>query len=433
MLRNLAELPRLVGWFGALRRLFANDAGNIAMLTGLMSTVVIGTASLSVDVGSWYATRRAMQSAADAAAIGGMNEMLWGHSNSQISTAALADAATNGFTNANGTNVTVTIGTSPRSVTVAISRPADLYLSRVLLTSAPTLSATARAAVASNTGGTPLCLLALHPTADATLTTPGNGALRAPTCGLVADSTSTNAISVRTGTMIGSTICGPGGYTVGNGTVSPTPTHCPAIDDPLANLAPPANANAPCQFTNYSANHDATLSPGVYCGGIGVNGNATITLQPGVYILRNGGLTAQGTAVINGAGVGFYLTGSGTAVQLSKDDITLTGNITVNLSAPTSGPLAGIIFYQAKDAPTGDITHTITGNDKTNFTGTLYFGNQNVVFTGNGTVNGTAPFMAVIANTVTVTGSAIVKLGTNFAGSSVPALGLMLPRAALTM
>jgi hypothetical protein len=92
--------------------------------------------------------------------------------------------------------------------------------------------------------------------------------------------------------------------------------------------------------------------------------------------------------------------------------------------------MAGLVIYQSSDAPTGDITHTITGNDRTNYTGTLYFGNQNVVFTGNGTVNGTAPFTAVIANTVTDTGSGLVKLGINFAGTDVPPL-LTVPRVAL--
>jgi hypothetical protein len=134
--------------------------------------------------------------------------------------------------------------------------------------------------------------------------------------------------------------------------------------------------------------------------------------------------------VLNGNGVGFWLTGTGTAVQLSKDDVSLTGNITVNFSAPTSGAMAGLVIYQSSDAPTGDITHTITGNDRTNYTGTLYFGNQNLVFTGNGTVNGTAPFTAVIANTVTDTGSGLVKLGINFAGTDVPPL-LTVPRVAL--
>jgi Flp pilus assembly protein TadG len=416
--------------FRLLTALLGDRSGSIAMMTGIMATTLVGMAGLSVDVGNWYYTHSAMQSAADAAAIGGMTRLRWGGDNTQVIAAANADAQSNGFTTGNGTVVTVTVAADRHSVTVSISQPAQRFLSSVVLASATTISATATAGVVN---GGPACILATNPTADADVGSPGNGKIQAPGCAVVADSTSTSAIAVGSGSITASSICAPGGYTINNsGMASPTPTRCPAIPDPLANLPAPANVNAPCEHTDFrvTAANAPPVAPGVYCGGITVGSNVTATFQPGVYILRNGGLSGQGTAVLNGTGVGFWLTGSGTAVQLSRDDVNLTGNVTVNLSAPTSGPMAGLIFYQSNDAPTGDITHTITGDDKTNFTGTLYFGNQNVVFTGNGTVNGTAAFTAVIANTVTVTGSAILRLGNNFGGTDVPPL-LSLSRVAL--
>jgi Flp pilus assembly protein TadG len=418
----------LLGFFGLLTRLRREQSGSVAVMTGVMSTMLVGMAGLSVDVGSWYYTRQSMQSAADAAAIGGMTTLLWGGDNTAVIAAATADAQRNGFVTGNGVTVTPTVAADRGSVTVTISQPAKRFLSSVILASDATIGVTASAGVVS---GGPACVLATNPTHDADVASPGNGTLQAPGCAVVADSTSTNAIAIGSGSITASLICGPGGWSKNNpGVAVPLPTKCPPIADPLANLPAPANVNAPCQFTNTSVNHTTTLSPGVYCGGISISGNGTVTFQPGVYILRNGGLDAQGTAVLTGDGVGFWLTGTGTAVQLSKDDVTLTGNITVNFSAPTSGAMAGLVIYQSSDAPTGDITHTITGNDRTNYTGTLYFGNQNVVFTGNGTVNGTAPFTAVIANTVTDTGSGLVKLGINFAGTDVPPL-LTVPRVAL--
>src|SRR5258706_11461388 len=144
-------------------------------------------------------------------------------------------------------------------------------------------------------GGGPACILATNPTADAGVGTPGNGNIQAPTCAVVADSTSTSAIAVGSGTINASLICAPGGYTKNtSGSATPTPTRCPPITDPLANLPAPSNVNDPCQHTNFrvTASNVPPITPGVYCGGITIGSNVTLTLQSGGYNLRNCGLTA---------------------------------------------------------------------------------------------------------------------------------------------
>src|SRR5258708_4022824 len=126
--------------FRLLTALLGDRSGSIAMMTGIMATTLVGMAGLSVDVGNWYYTHSAMQSAADAAAIGGMTRLRWGGDNTQVIAAATADAQSNGFTTGNGTVVTVTVAADRGSVTVEISQPAQQFLSSVVLASAPTIS-----------------------------------------------------------------------------------------------------------------------------------------------------------------------------------------------------------------------------------------------------------------------------------------------------
>ena len=419
-----------IRWLGRnLARARHDQSGAVSFTIGLMSTALLGVVGLTVDVGDWYFTKASMQVAADAAAIGGATQLAAGGTNGQAISATISDAQLNGFSANNGAAVNVVTGA--QTVTATIQKSADLLFSGLFLKSAPTISVSAQAGLVS--GGPPVCLLATSPTLSGALKVNGSGIIKAAGCGVVIDSTSATALTVNGKETINTQeICGPGGSSVGpTAILNPIPTSCMAVSDPLANLAKPSNINDPCQYTNASYSHDTTLSPGVYCGGISIHGNPTISFQPGVYILRNGPLTAGGTATLTGTGVGFYLTGSGTAVQLANDDLSISGNVTVNLSAPTSGALAGIAFYQDHSGPTGDITNTINGNTSVNIDGTLYFGNQNIVINGTNNVSDNVPLSAVIGNTITINGSNTFTLGPRNPGVPLPP-GLTLPRVALT-
>ncbi len=55
--------------FGFIARRFIKDtSGSVLIYVGLTSFVFLGFADLAVEVGHWYASKRTMQSAADAAA-----------------------------------------------------------------------------------------------------------------------------------------------------------------------------------------------------------------------------------------------------------------------------------------------------------------------------------------------------------------------------
>jgi hypothetical protein len=91
----------------------------------------------------------------------------------------------------------------------------------------------------------------------------------------------------------------------------------------------------------------------------------------------------------------------------------MNGNTTANLSAPTSGPLAGILFFQDRSIPGTAPASTITGNSTSTFDGAVYFPTTSLTFNGNSSTNG---YSIVVANQLTVSGNA--SIGDNY--SSLP-------------
>lgn len=191
-----------------------------------------------------------------------------------------------------------------------------------------------------------------------------------------------------------------GGFTAPSGAITPAPvTGVVSRPDPLATLVAPSYSG--CNFTNFTLSgvSSATLSPGVYCGGITISGAAHATFSAGTYILNGGGLTVSGSSTLTGSGVTFYNTSNG----FTYKPISLSGAISSNLSAPTSGPLNGILFFQDRQI-TSDSANTISGATQSKFTGTLYFPTTSLVFSGAGGSSGSGP-VVIIANTLTVSGS----------------------------
>ena len=59
----------------ALRRIARRPSGQTFLLVSIALVVLLGMAALAVDVGDLWTTRRLMQSAADAGAVAGADEM----------------------------------------------------------------------------------------------------------------------------------------------------------------------------------------------------------------------------------------------------------------------------------------------------------------------------------------------------------------------
>jgi hypothetical protein len=86
----------------------------------------------------------------------------------------------------------------------------------------------------------------------------------------------------------------------------------------------------------------------------------------------------------------------------------LNGNSQANFSAPTSGSLAGILFFQDRAVSSGSGS-TINGNSSSTFDGAIYFATTTVTFNGNSSANG---YSIVVANQLVLNGNS--RLGSNY-------------------
>jgi hypothetical protein len=227
--------------------------------------------------------------------------------------------------------------------------------------------ATATVVIQPNTG-----ILLLDPTRQS-LTVSGNAKLNVTNYGaIVIDSSNSAAVSASGNASVTATeIDVHGGLAASSLTAIHGATNqgAAALADPLAILAAPSQPST--QFT--AVNYSGTLQPGTYVGGITVSGSNSVTLQPGLYYLKGGGLTVSGSASVTGTGVMLYLTG------INSTSVNISGNASVTLTPPTSGPYQGIVLFQDR---TSSAAITISGKGALNTTGTEYAPGATVTLSG---------------------------------------------------
>lgn len=179
----------------------------------------------------------------------------------------------------------------------------------------------------------------------------------------------------------------------GNAMLVPTPAVGQSpTPDPLSSLQPPNPSSLPV-FTGRTINGIATLSPGIYTGPIRLEGNAFVTLQPGVYILRSG-LLVSGNA---------QLVGSGVTLFNESGQIEVQGNGALQLSPPTDGPFAGITVFQ----PATNISPLwLSGNASFQLQGAVYLPRGVVHLEGSGMFQQSM----VVAWRMELSGNAVVAL-----------------------
>jgi hypothetical protein len=389
--------------------------GFVLVNIALSATVLLAILGLAIDTGYLQLVKTRMQAAADAAAVGGAQEdKLNGSAN--VVTAAKSDASLNGFTHG-ANSVTVTVNNPPASgsyttsssaVEVIISQAVAPFFMQLLNFASVDVRARSVARLGSGANN----VYALSSSAPGAFTATGGVTVNIAG-GLTVDSSSATALSVTGGShLTAASIAVVGNYpnpASSGSSISPAPaTGAASAPDPLAHLAAPAVGG--CTNKNYSIGNgkSATLSQGVYCGGITIAGGATVGFNSGTYILEGGGLNISNGATVTGSGVTFYNTQGG---GYSYGTVTIGGGSTVQLAAPTTGSMAGILFFQDRGVVSG-LVNTFSNGASTKFTGALYFPTTAVSYGGGAS----GAYTIVVANTVSFSGGA--TLSNNY--SSLP-------------
>lgn len=262
------------------------------------------------------------------------------------------------------------------------------------------------------------CIYALNRSAPGSLTLSGPVNLNLSGCGIVVDSSSDSALAASGSASVNAKYIDIVGAYTGAGQVafSTAPQTGSAYSpDPLSFLSPPTSKK--CDFTNLNISSGSSrLTPGTYCNGISISGNADITLAPGTYILMGGGLHASGTSRLTGQGTIVLTQGLG----YSYGPVLVSGSAVVNLQALKSGDYPGILFYQDGRLGAGLPASAISGSRNSKLEGVLYFPTTGLTWSGSAT-GAEGAYLAIVADTINITGSATI--GTNY-GSLRPWLEL---------
>ncbi len=345
----------------------AGERGQVVVVTVISLIAICAIVALAADMGYFFDYRRQMQTGADGAAMAGAEQLRRRADDSEVRSAAIGGAASNGFTN--GANAAqVTVNHPPDSgfysgndafVEAIISQPRPALFMRILGFESATVSTRAVAGAQDS----PNCVYALDPTVTHSFNTSGSASVNAA-CGIVVDSSSGSALVSSGGGQVTATSIAVTGNAVGC-CFSPTPqTSVPPEPDPFAGRAAPQFSG--CDYTNLHVNSvTRVLTPGVYCGGIDISGYAYKPLA------------------ISGGTMGM-------------------------LAAPTSGPMEAILFFQDRSI-TSSQTNTVSGGSTLSFEGALYFPTTPLNFSGNS--SGSAAYTIIVAQTIDFSGLSNLRAG----------------------
>ncbi|MEK1854018.1 MAG: pilus assembly protein TadG-related protein [Phyllobacterium sp.] len=386
-------IPKFLGSF--LQR-NAEEDGNVAIIFALCLPIVIGGAGLGVETSYWYYSDLKLQAAADASAYAGALEKVSGSGTPAIISAATLSATSNDFETSTGqievfTPPSTGPNTKKQAVEVILHQRLDRFFTSIFSQTPVIAQARAVAVIAE---ALKACILALDPSSSNAALFSGSADVKLTGCSVMANSIDSDAIKLQGSAKLQvDCLISAGGVDLGNGAVktacaTPITQALPAAD-PFADVPTP-QASSPCQNAKL-----ATLKPGTYCNGLSLSGN--VSLASGIYVIEGGDFKVNANAYVYGEGVVIYLAGG--------SRVSMNGNATVQLSAPTSGPYAGILFFGDRSSVGG--SNTFNGTADSQLTGALYFAKQQVRYLGN--FSGKGGCSQIVAGTIEWSGNTSIN------------------------
>lgn len=413
-----------------MRRLWNDRGGAVAIVAALALVMLCGVVGLAVDLGVWYQITRAMQNAADAAAVAAARD----GAGTYISTGR-AVAAKYGFVDGTN-NVIVSImnnatcpngGPSCYKAVISQGTPPQFF-SAVLGILPPALSGSATVNPTAGPQTHYYCLLALagSGTSPAIL---ANGVPKA-------DMTNCSIMSNTDMTCHGHNLNAAYGDAHGtnNGCANIENSNVPAVTDPYSHLATNIPANTcssypqepskkkgpPLPVSNQWSGGMTVPDTTIVCGDLLLTGDTTLTTaSPGsVIVIENGQLDSNGYTLKTAFGSAVTIIFSGTSGSYTHAP---TGGGTFDIQAPKSGTWSGVAIYQDPALTTG-VDISAAGNSPTwDITGLVYLPHSSVTLSGavNKSFNGDSCFVLVVDN-VTFNGTGSIEANGGCAAAGLP-------------
>lgn len=394
-----------------LARLRRDERGGVLVMFGVALPALLMGAGVVLDYGIMSEQRTAFQAAADASALAAAREFrLANASPTTVQSVAEKFAATSlKAVNHSGT-IAATVDIKKMTVTVEINTTARTNIMHMFGTDMVAVGAKATARVL---GSASICVIGLEKDKNETIYLEKDAKLEAPECAVYSNSTKAQGLKAMQNSAIRARfICSAGGtYKDKHDSFSPSPTlDCPVMADPLASRPPPSTGG--CSATDLKVTTSITLSPGTYCGGIRISKAAAVSMNPGIYVFKDGPLDVSGGASLKGANVGIYLNGKGAVIRFDADT-------KIDLTAPKDGVLAGILFYEDRTSPINQ-KHEVLSNDAKVLLGTLYFPQGELNIGANKPVAAESAYTIVVARRFTLSAGPTMVLNAKYASTNIP-------------
>jgi Flp pilus assembly protein TadG len=378
--------------------------------------VFLGSLAVAVDIGMMSAISAKLRTGADAAALAGARllDSSGNDSSGTAATAAKTIAEMNQYCHS-GLISSVVVNIPPKSGSYVGKSG---YVEAIVTFNQPaifswiwgwsTLPVSVRS-VASNisTPYSNASVIVLDPSASGALTVNSGGDVVAASLVQVNSSSSTAVTASSAGYVQATNINIAGNYSTGaSGHLYGTVTRSAAtMADPLVSkISAPSTAGMTLQGA-VPTSGTYTMNPGVYSGGVDIGSGMKVTMNPGIYYMKSGSFSVHNGAQLTGTGVTIYVDSGGGSFVFEQGE-------TMTLSAPTSGPYAGVVMYL--DGGSGQGITMLDGS-YSNISGTIYAPSAAVTIQSG--VKASLDGSQMICRTLTVTNGADVHV--NWSSSTV--------------
>ena len=264
-------------------------------------------------------------------------------------------------------------------------------------------------AIAGRSGSGLSCIIALNPSLDKSLYMSSNATISYSGCDIGVESISQEGFVLDSNSAVISAgrVCVRGQTVINNNSyiTPPVLNGCSPGGDPFETLPPPEFNDQSCDHHNKSFKKGHKIAyPGVYCGGIRVKSNTKVTFSPGVYIIKDGPLDFDSNTEIVGHGVGFYLTGNDGLLNFDS-------NAEVDFSAPATGDMQGLIFFQDRDFGG---THKFDSNTVNDLGGAIYLPSAELEINSNAKIDRQYGCTRIIADNIVMDSNIDIDVNKDF-------------------
>lgn len=377
----------------------------LAML--VVATLIIGGV---IDFMSLVNQKQTVQDVADRTAVAAARELVIAKGTKERVQSVSERYLVANYSGA-GAKVNAEIVENGRAVKVDVSADPQVYFPGPVGRNAKRVKASATAEIA---GGGNVCMIGLDKSLPWTLDMKDKARLTAVDCAIYSNSTSNKSFKVHDSAKVkAELVCVGGGVDGPKTAIQPEAiTDCPPITDPLRDRPMPDIGLLHCDYLATVVITKVTLKPGTYCGGITVALTGVATLEPGMYIINNGALAVTANGTLKGDNVGFFLKGA-------SSTILFTPNTHISLTAPKTGPMAGILFFEDRNTILATY-HQISSNDARRLVGTIYIPKSKLMIDATSPVFDKSEYTIIIAREFELKDGPELVLKTDYESSPIP-------------